>query len=264
MSSPLLTLTLPIYNAEQFLRECLASIRAQKLDEIEVIAIVDGCTDGSEAILREMADARFRIVVFNRNRGVVAASNLAIAEARAPYIARMDADDLMEPERLQRQVEFLDSNPGIDVVGTWFDYIDSRGQKIRDAFPFPATHDELKRDFRVRNSIGGPTVAFRTGRMRSIGGYIEQEPYAEDLNLWLKCLAAGFKLANIPEVLHHYRESGTQLSERRKIETWRMTNLAYQRYGRQIWGDDAPDYELGAPLYRKAWKKLNQLLRGRR
>ena len=261
---PSITLCFPIYNGERFLAEAMRSMQAQTLEDFEVFAVLDGCTDRSEEILMDLKDERFHVVKKEHNEGVVAASNMVIERAAATLCGRMDCDDVMHPQRLEKQAAFLAANPEVDVVGTWFDYIDEQGKTIRPAFEFPARHEEIKEDFRVRTCLGGSTVLFRTERMRAIGGYTDQDPYAEDLNLWLKCLAAGYHLANVPEVLMHYRIHGNQLSKRRQAETWAMTNAAYRRYGRQIWGVDAPDYELGAPLHRRALRKLKWLLTGKR
>jgi glycosyltransferase involved in cell wall biosynthesis len=263
MPEPSITLCLPIYNAERFLAEAIRSIQAQTYPDFLVIAVLDGCTDRSEEILMDLKDNRFEVVKKERNEGVVAASNLVIAKTQTLLGGRMDADDVMHPQRLEKQVHYMSSHPEIDVLGTWFDYIDAEGRKVKDAFPFPATHEELRQAFRIRNSIGGPTVAFRTERLRAIGGYENQESHAEDLTLWLKCLANGFRLANLPEVLHHYRLSDVQASVRNQSEIWAMTNAMYRRYGRLIWGDDAPDYELGAPLWRRVRRKFLRMFRAK-
>lgn len=261
---PSVTLCLPIYNGERFIAEAIRSIQAQTLEDFEVIAVLDGCTDRSEEILTDLKDERFQVVKKERNEGVVAASNLVIERAATPFCGRMDSDDIMHPQRLEKQVAFLRAHPEVDVVGTWFDYISETGEVIRKAFPFPALPEEIRRDFRVRNCLGGSTVTFRRDRIRALGGYTNQDPYAEDLNLWLKCLANGYRLANLPEVLMHYRVHGNQLSTRNQDETWAMTNFSYRTYGRLIWGDDAPEIDLGAPIHRRALRKLKRLIQGKR
>jgi glycosyltransferase involved in cell wall biosynthesis len=260
---PVVTICLPIYNAERFLAEAISSLRAQTFGDFEVIAILDGCTDHSEEILLDSKDERFAVVKFEQNRGVVAASNLAIERARGVYGGRMDADDISEPTRLEKQVAFLNEHPDVDVVGTWFDYIGERGKRIRPAFSFPATHEELVESFRIRNSIGGCAVMFRNERIRALGGYPEGLPQTEDLALWLRCLASGYRLANIPEVLVHYRQHVTQASHARRVEMYRLTNLAYKTYGPLIWGDRAPQWELGAPLWKRALRKIRRMTHGR-
>ncbi|MDD5088925.1 MAG: glycosyltransferase [bacterium] len=262
MAAPPLSVKIPIYNAERFLAECIRSIQAQTFGDFEVIAVLDGCTDRSEEILMELKDERFRVIKHETNRGVVAALNTAVELARAPLLARMDADDVMLPERLRKQVEFMNEHDEVTILGTWFDTIDNQSRVVKRVFPFPATHDEIHSAFRRYNAIGGPTMCMRVERIRAIGGYAATEPYADDLTLCLQCLAAGYRFANLPEVLLHYRRSPNQLMQRRRTETLRMTNLAYAKYGPLIWGQDAPEFELGAPLHRRVLKKLRRLARG--
>lgn len=263
MAAPPLSVKIPIYNSERFLAECIRSLQAQTFGDFEVIAVLDGCTDRSEEILMELKDERFRVIKHETNRGVVAALNAAVQLARAPLLARMDADDVMLPERLKKQFEFMTAHPDVDVLGTWFDTIDEHSRIVKRAFPFPTTHEEIHSAFRRYNAIGGPTMCMRVERIRAIGGYAAAEPYADDLTLGLQCLAAGYRFANLPEVLLHYRRSPHQLMRRRRAETFRMTNLAYAKYGPMIWGDDAPEFELGAPLHRRVLKKLRRLARGK-
>ncbi len=261
MPSPVVSLIMPVYNMERYLRESLASVRAQTFADFEIIVVLDGCTDSSEEIVREFADERFIVIKKDQNEGVGAATQEGLNRARGEFCGRMDADDIMESERLQREVEFLRVHPDVDIVGSWFDYMDEQGRVVKERFPFPTEHEEIKQGFRTRNSIGGPTALFRTERLRDVGGFAVDIAYAEDLTVMLKCLAAGYRFANIPEVLYHYRVHSVQLSNHRKFETLRNTDLAYQKYGPLIWGKDAPEMMLSAPLYRRAIKKLRTLTR---
>jgi glycosyltransferase involved in cell wall biosynthesis len=257
---PLVSVTLPIYNAEPYLAECIESIKAQTFTDFEVIAVLDGCLDRSEKILMDLKDDRFVVVKKERNEGLVAALNYVIFNTTAPLIARMDADDLMLPTRLEKQVAFMQQNPDVDVLGTWFDYTDPEGKPLRPAFRFPTVHDEIVRAFRRYNALGHPTVMFRADRVRAVGGYAVNVPYSEDLTLWLKCLAAGYRFATLPEVLLTYREHRGQLTRQRRSETFRLANLAYQQFGPQIWRDDPPDIEFGAPLHRRIARRIRRIL----
>src|SRR5512140_3729418 len=117
MSEPLVTIGLPIYNAGALLRDTLRSVFAQTLTDWELLAFDDGSTDGSGEVLRGLRDPRVRVLSEPENRGLAARLNFIHANARGRYIARMDADDLMHPERLARQVEFLAARSDVDVVG---------------------------------------------------------------------------------------------------------------------------------------------------
>jgi glycosyltransferase involved in cell wall biosynthesis len=261
MPSPVVTLSLPIYNAERFLAEALQSIKAQTVADFEVYAVLDGCSDGSEDILMHLKDARFIVVKKERNEGKVPATNLALFQGHGEFFGRMDADDVMHPEKLERQVRFLREHPEVDIVGTYFDHINEQGLRIRQAFPFPTTHEGIRDGFRVRDCIGGPVALCRREKLVAVGGYDPLFWQSEDLELWLKCLASGLRFSNLPEVLFHYRVHRAQDSTRQKTAMFELSNLAYQKYGPLIWGDDAPDVEFGAPLYRRAWRRLKRLFK---
>jgi glycosyltransferase involved in cell wall biosynthesis len=260
MSTPLVTLSLPIYNAEPFLAEALLSIKAQTFGDFEVFAVLDGCTDRSEEILMELKDERFVVVKKDRNEGRVPATNLGLLQGHGEFFGRADADDILAPEKLVVQVDFLKNHPDVDIVGTYFDYINERGQQIRKAFPFPTAPEDIREGFKKFDCIGGPVALCRRQRLMDIGGYAEEFYEADDLALWLKCLAAGLRFANIPQVLFHYRLHGQQGSVQQKRTMLRLTNEAYRRYSVQIWGDNAPDVEFGAPLCLRAWSKLKKMI----
>ena len=264
MPSPLVTLSLPIYNAERFLAEALESIKAQTFADFEVFAVLDGCSDRSEEILMKLKDGRFIVVKKERNEGKVPATNLALFQGHGEFFGRMDADDVMHPEKLERQVRFLRERPDVDIVGAYFDHINEHGAHIRKAFPFPTTHEGIRDGFRRRDCIGGPVALCRRRKLVAIGGYDPLFWQSEDLELWLRCLAAGLRFANLPEVLFHYRVHGAQDSTRQKAAMFELTNVAYRRHGPLIWGDDAPDVEYGAPLHRRVLRKLKRMFHGTR
>jgi glycosyltransferase involved in cell wall biosynthesis len=261
MPSPLVTISLPIYNAERFLVESIASIKAQTFTDFEVIAVLDGCTDRSEEILMDLKDERFAVVKKEKNEGKVPATNFGVFQGQGEFFGRMDADDIMHRDKLNRQVLFFREHPDVDVVGAYFDYINERGKRVRKAFPFPTTHEEIREGFRVSDCIGGPVALCRRQKLVDIGGYDPYHWQSEDLELWLRCLARGLRLANIPEVLLHYRVHANQDSLRHRKAMFEGTNAAYRRHGSLIWGKDAPDVEFGAPLHRRVLRKLKRIFR---
>ena len=256
--NPVVTVILPIYNAERFLRETVLSIRAQTFQNFEVIAILDGCTDRSEEILNELKDERLVVVKKENNQGIVASLNLGVERASAPYLARMDHDDVMHPDRLKKQVEFLDSHPEIVLAGTRFDYIDERGRFVKEAMTFPTGHEEIKQQLRRFNCIGGPTTMCRTAQIREIGGYLPDYPLCEDLSLYFRLLVHGWRLANLPDVLLHYRIHAGQTSRKRLAQINSLALRAYREFGPLIWGD-VPNVEFGAPLQRRIVRRVRRL-----
>lgn len=256
----LLTLGLPIHNPGKFLEDCLLSIQRQTYAEFKVIAVLDGCTDSSEEILNDYKDPRFSITKLADRCGLAAVLNLIIERAETPLIARMDADDTMEPARLEKQLLFLQANPDVDILGTWLDYIYADGTLLRDAFPFPADHTSIVSGFKRYNAIAHPTTVYRTDSIQKVQGYDARYPVAQDLALWLKCMVAGLRFANLPEVLYHYRQHSQQASSARRAEQLRITNLLYREFGPQIWPDDPPDILLGASIPHRILRRIKRLL----
>ena len=130
-TNPAISVLLPVYNAERFIREAVDSVLFQSLGDFELLALDDGSTDGSLIILREYEarDNRVRIIT-RENRGLVASLNDLIAAARGRYLARMDSDDISMPQRFERQVMFLESSPDHVAVGGWVIHIDENGLPI--------------------------------------------------------------------------------------------------------------------------------------
>ncbi|MBU1638424.1 hypothetical protein KKC97_12235, partial [bacterium] len=173
---------------------------------------------------------------------------------------RMDGDDTCEPSRLEKQLAFLENNPAVSIVGTYLDYIDEQGKVIDERFPFPPPHEAIKEGFRRRNSMAHATTVIRKDKLLAAGGYRTDLSVAQDIELWLRCLSKGLIFANIPEVLYHYRQHGVQNTKTKRKLMYEFSNRAYRDYGKLIWGDNAPDIEFGAPLHRRAVRKLRRLL----
>jgi glycosyltransferase involved in cell wall biosynthesis len=214
--SPAVSVLMPVYNGARFLPATLASMQAQTFADFELIAIDDGSTDASSHILQELAgrDSRFRIVRQD-NQGIVASLNRALGLARAPLVARMDADDLSRPDRLARQVAFLAQHPDVAVVSGAMDVVDENGVYLRTDV-FPTLPDEIARELDHRSCVCHPAVMARTSVMRAVGGYRKLLQYAEDYDLWLRILEVA-RIANLPDVLLSYRLHATTISTRNYV-----------------------------------------------
>ncbi|MCA6364734.1 MAG: glycosyltransferase [Bacteroidetes bacterium] len=204
--APAVTVLLPVYNAADFLAQTIESILAQTFSDFELLIINDGSTDNSVSIAATFADSRIRLVHNEKNIGLIATLNKGAVLARGRYIARMDADDIALPQRLEKQVAFLDSNNGVDVVAAFVDFINTDGEVTgqwsvdRSA----ATETDIRRLMPGTNCIAHPSVMIRTDVLRKFL-YSDAQKGAEDYDLWLRMLAAGKRIAKLPEVLLHYR-----------------------------------------------------------
>ena len=204
MGSPRVSVVLPVYNGEKHLAEAVESILSQTFRDFEFIIIDDGSTDGASDILRRYQQEDDRIRVYpQENRGAVAASNRGCQLAQGEYVARMDHDDVSLPERLARQVAYLEAHPEIGVLGTWIQEIDSRGLKreIRRKLTMPRV---IAWGLCFESCLPNPTVMMRRAVIERIGFYGTEALHADDYDLWVRALSVT-QLANIPEVLLRYR-----------------------------------------------------------
>lgn len=216
MSTPAISVAMSVYNGERFLAEAIDSVLAQTFGDFEFLILDDGSTDASRAMIEAyaLADPRIR-PIFRENRGLIASLNQLLEDARAPIIARMDADDASHPERLARQKAFLDANPDYGVVGAWSEDVDEFGRPhITAGFDHPIDHAAflaaIERDTAL---LCHPVVTYRRDVVRLVGGYHAAFAHCEDFDLWLR-LAGVTKLANLPERLIRYRHYSGQVSQR--------------------------------------------------
>lgn len=192
---------LPVWNCESFVREAISSILRQTLLDLEVIVVDDGSDDGSLKIVRELAAADPRLVVIaTGHEGLGHALNAAIEVARGQYIARMDADDIAEPTRLEKQVAYLDAHHDCVAVGSDIVIVDEIGDELCSV-EYPHAHAEIVQALvSLRAALSHPTMVMRRDGLLAAGGYRQDRFPAEDLDLWLRLSERG-RLANIPSTL---------------------------------------------------------------
>ena len=194
---------MPMRNAVAFLDQAVTSILAQSFSDFEFIIVDDGSTDGSIDRARAYADPRIRIQA-QPAAGIVAALNAGIALAAAPLIARMDADDVALPDRLQKQVSLLRERPDIAAVGSGYTAIDRDERPLREIM-LHTDPDDIRQILRGTNCMAHPTMMIRRDTLVRAGGYRDKFPLCEDYDLWLR-LSEKSALTNIPESLLLYRE----------------------------------------------------------
>lgn len=210
---PAVSVVMAVHNGERWLAETLASLSAQTFSDFEVVVIDDGSTDDSAAILAAAAgrDARYRVVT-QTNCGLVASLNRGLTEARALLVARIDADDVAEPERFARQVAFLATRPEVAAVGSAIRIIDGDGRFLRIQ-TYPCGPEAVAKAMLRGCALAHPAVMMRRAAVQTIGGYREAFRHAEDYDLWLR-LGESHALDNLPEPLLRYRRHGGSVSFR--------------------------------------------------
>jgi hypothetical protein len=206
-SAPAISVLLPVYDAAATVEAALASVLAQTLADLEVIAIDDGSADASAAILERAAQRDPRVRVLRQpHTGLPGALAAGLAVARGELIARMDADDLARPERLARQARYLAAHPACVALGTGVVVVDPRGRAIKQP-RIPVAHEDIDRQLLA--GIGWamihPTVVMRRDAVRAIGGYRAEFARAQDIDLFLRLAERG-RLANLAEPLVELRQ----------------------------------------------------------
>ncbi|MDQ3108542.1 MAG: glycosyltransferase [Bacteroidota bacterium] len=217
-NSPLVTVILPVHNAATFVGSAIESILSQTFSDFELLIINDGSTDHSAEIISSFNDPRITLINNERNLGLIVSLNKGIQLAKGKYIARMDADDIALPQRFKKQVEKMESDPGIAVLASFVDFINEDGEITgswntdREA----ASEKEI-RDLMARtNCIAHPTVMMRSDVANDFF-YRQNQKGAEDWDLWLRILGDGKRITKLPEVLLHYRIHPASITGKDKI-----------------------------------------------
>ncbi len=205
-AAPRVSVVMIVRDGETYLREAIDSILRQTLDDFELIIFDDGSSDGTAALLQETARADPRIRALREERpgvGLSAALRRACAGARGIYIARMDADDVSLPDRLDRQVRFLEVHPEVAVVGSAMRCMNG-SRLLADVLRYPEEAADIGATLPRVNCIAHPTVMMRREVYAAVGGYRRPFLHAEDYDLWLR-IAERHDLRNLPDPLLHYR-----------------------------------------------------------
>lgn len=214
MKMPKVSVLMPVYNEVRFLREAVQSILAQTFLNFEFIIVDDGSKSKTREILSSFKDPRLKIF-FEDHRGLCETLNKGIKEAQGEYIARMDADDIALPGRLEEQVSFLESHPRVALCGTWVSLINEMGEKIRE-HRLPVLHKDIARMLLFHNPFFHPTVMWRKEVTEKVGAYNPRYKYVEDYELWMRA-AKQFTMANIPKPLLEYRITSSGVTRSKSV-----------------------------------------------
>lgn len=227
--APRVTVLIPVFNAGKHLVEAVFSIMRQSFEDLEVLIVDDGSTDGCLDFLADINDPRIRVVSFERNVGLIAALNRGVELALGSLIARMDADDISATDRLEKQVKMFDEDPSLALLGTWARYVDRNGRPF-GYVETPLSGERIVRRMLRVNCFIHPSVMMRTDIVRSLGAYPENALHAEDYALWLRFVEQ-YHVANLGEYLLDYRVHPGQVSQRRVVEQFRATTLLQREAG---------------------------------
>lgn len=206
--TPLVTILMAVYNGSPFLSETIKSLLVQTYKNIEILVINDASTDNSHEIIAGYGDKRIRVVNNVSNIGQTRSLNIGLRLAKGKYVARIDADDICLPDRIEKQVIFLEATPHVGVCGSWAKVFGSSTKYIR----VPVASDEINGHLLFQNVIIHPTVMMRKDVIANQEPpYDAQFHYAQDYDLWTR-LSNTTKIVNLPNVLVHYRVHEKQMS----------------------------------------------------
>jgi glycosyltransferase involved in cell wall biosynthesis len=210
-SMPKITVLMPVYNCELYIREAVDSILNQTFTDFEFLIIDDASTDKTAEIIKTYTDSRIKLIEKPSNTGYTNSLNYGLKIAKGEYIARMDGDDISLPERFEKQVAFLERSSDIVLCGSWYSKIGSG-----DVIKVPENHDAIKLALLRGNCMAHPSVMMRKQILDKfpLAYNVSKEP-AEDYDLWVRLVGIG-KLHNLQEVLLDYRVHNTQVSQKRR------------------------------------------------
>ncbi|OGM15667.1 hypothetical protein A2V56_01885 [Candidatus Woesebacteria bacterium RBG_19FT_COMBO_42_9] len=208
-ANPLVSVIMPVYNAEAFVAEAVESILSQTYPNIEIILVDDASKDGTLEILKKYKEEnpdKITLVALRKNRGKGgdAAANIAFEKANGEFIARMDADDIALPDRIEKQFKFLSDNPEYAVVGSCAHVINTEGEVVGQKI-MPETQSDIYRNCFVFHPMINPTQVFRKSAFPGLKLYLNDNPTNNDYLTTMKKISGGARYYNLPEKLLYYR-----------------------------------------------------------
>ncbi|MBY0244073.1 MAG: glycosyltransferase [Sphingobacteriaceae bacterium] len=240
MTVPMISVLMPVYNAEKYVAEAIESILQQTYCDFEFIIVDDCSTDGSYHILQSYAKIEPRIRLFRneQNEKLPKTLNFGISQAIGKYILRMDADDVSLPERFAKQVSFMESHPEVDICGG-FAYVfgGATSEKLMRVQLSPLLIKAYT--YFVDCNLIHPTVSLRRSVFDRFGLRYNESKHclAEDYELWLQALFRGVVLNNLPTPLIKYRRSNTQLTKVNEIEMLQYTQAQVMIHLKMLFGE---------------------------
>lgn len=206
----MISIVMVMYNAENYVGDAIDSILSQEYTHFELIVVDDGSTDHSIEVVRSYGDERIRII--ENLHDYIGSLNLGISLSNGEYIARMDADDIMLPNRLQVQYEYMEDHLDVDVCGSWVEFFG----KVSTIYKYPENHPEIVKSMILKNSICHPSTILRRSslvkKMSLNSLYKGEYIYAEDYKLWIDLIMNDFRFYILPEVLLKYRINDSQVT----------------------------------------------------
>ena len=220
------SIIMPIYNAEKYIKKSIESILNQSYKNFELIIIDDGSNDNSKNIIKKYNDIRIKYFYFN-HQGISKCLNFAIITAKYNLIFRMDADDIADKKRIEIQKLYMDTHPEVTLCGSFIYILNNKGKNTKKNLP--VQYKDIKKLIVYNSCVMHPTFCFKKNDIISVGGYNDKFKYAQDYDLLLRLITANFKIFNIPKYLLSYRPND-KISSSKLLLKIRYTDLALYLY----------------------------------
>lgn len=247
MNTPTVSVVMPVYNTEKYVREAIESILNQTFTDFELLIINDGSTDNSLSAIRSFNDSRIRVINLEENRGNRVAANIGLREAKGKYVVRMDSDDIALPDRIEAQVKFMEEHPEVGLSGGHLRFFGNKS----DIWRFPLNREIINASLIFTPGVSQGTSILRTEVYKKNNVYYNERgaSYAEDLEYFLR-LKKVTEFANIDKILIHYRRHEGNITSRLQEKSAELYAEAF----REIFND------LGIHLSTKEIKLHMQLM----
>lgn len=226
--SPSISIIIPVYNGSKTIVNTLNTALSQNYENFEIIVVNDCSTDNTLELLREIKDPKLKIFSFEKNQGRSRARNFGIENAKSDYVAMLDADDFLYPDKLKKQIEYMILN-NLDISGTWAYGIDEKGNR----YPYfhPVTDEQIKSTIIKSNAFIQSTIIGKRDIFLEFGGYDSSLAGPEDYDLYLK-IVKKYRAGNCPEILAEYQlPVGFKYLFKEQLNTSKVRLRALVRYG---------------------------------
>lgn len=231
---PRVSLLMGVHNGDRFLGEAVAGVLGQSFADLELIVVDDASADGTADVLAGFDDARLVVLRNDVNRGLTPSLNRALAAAQGTLIGRHDADDRSHPERIERQVAFLDAHPEVGLCGTWARIVDPAGRAVTTGRP-PAEPEALAAGLLSENKLFHGSILGRRELFAALAGYREAFRFSQDYDLYLRALSHT-RLANVAEPLYDLRFHDGAISTAHQALQHRYRELARRLHAQRLAG----------------------------
>jgi glycosyltransferase involved in cell wall biosynthesis len=244
MTTPLVSVLMPVYNGETYLSEAIESILNQSYRNFEFIIVNDGSTDRSEEIIKSYSDARIKYITNPHNLRLIATLNRGIEFSQGAYIVRMDADDISLPQRIEKQVGWMEAHPDYGLIGSWFEDFD--GKSAPRVVKYSSDDTQIRVRHLYQTHIAHPTAVLRKSVIDKYNLRFDADfDHGEDYAFWVQ-MSAYCKLSNYPEMLVRKRDHAQNVSNKyAQIQSdtcARVKKLQFEAMGISITRDEIELY----------------------